>query len=86
MHNEGNYIISLGNLCRWLAKEAESLGVEIYSGVSASEVRSKKKNTKEQEQTSKTTLGFLMFPILFLFSLLAASLQRRWKCERNCYQ
>src|SRR5712671_3571662 len=29
MHNQGNYIISLGNLCRWLAKEAEELGVEI---------------------------------------------------------
>ena len=30
MHNEGNYIISLGNLCRWLAQQAEGLGVEIY--------------------------------------------------------
>ncbi|WP_139811343.1 NAD(P)/FAD-dependent oxidoreductase, partial [Pseudomonas jinjuensis] len=29
MHNEGNYIISLGNLCRWLAQQAEGLGVEI---------------------------------------------------------
>jgi len=38
MHNEGNYIISLGNLCRWLAEKAESLGAEIYPGFAASEV------------------------------------------------
>lgn len=38
MHNDGNYIISLGNLCRWLAEQAESLGVEIYCGFSASEI------------------------------------------------
>ncbi len=38
MHNEGNYIISLGNLCRWLAKQAEDLGVEIYPGFAAQEV------------------------------------------------
>jgi len=38
MHNSGNYIISLGNLCRWLAKEAEALGVEIYPGFAAAEV------------------------------------------------
>ncbi|HUN45064.1 MAG TPA: electron transfer flavoprotein-ubiquinone oxidoreductase [Stellaceae bacterium] len=38
MHNHGNYIISLGNLCRWLAREAEGLGVEIYPGFAAAEV------------------------------------------------
>ncbi|WP_345548048.1 electron transfer flavoprotein-ubiquinone oxidoreductase [Microbulbifer aestuariivivens] len=38
MHNEGNYIISLGNLCRWLAEQAESLGVEIFPGFAAAEV------------------------------------------------
>lgn len=38
MHNEGNYIISLGNLCRWLGGEAEALGVEIYPGFAAAEV------------------------------------------------
>jgi electron-transferring-flavoprotein dehydrogenase len=38
MHNHGNYVISLGNLCRWLAKEAEALGVEIYPGFAAAEV------------------------------------------------
>ncbi len=38
MHNTGNYIISLGNLCRWLAEQAEQLGVEIYPGFAATEV------------------------------------------------
>ncbi|MGQ0503485.1 MAG: electron transfer flavoprotein-ubiquinone oxidoreductase [Panacagrimonas sp.] len=38
MHNEGNYIISLGNLCRWLGQQAEALGVEIYPGFAAQEV------------------------------------------------
>ncbi len=38
MANHGNYIISLGNLCRWLAKQAEELGVEIYPGFAAAEV------------------------------------------------
>jgi len=38
MHNKGNYIVSLGNVCRWLAKQAEELGVEIYPGFAAAEV------------------------------------------------
>lgn len=38
MHNRGNYVISLGNLCRWLAEQAEALGVEIYPGFAAAEV------------------------------------------------
>lgn len=38
MHNDGNYAISLGNLCRWLAGQAEELGVEIYPGFAAAEV------------------------------------------------
>lgn len=38
MHNEGNYIISLGNFCRWLAEQAEELGVEIFPGFAAAEV------------------------------------------------
>jgi electron-transferring-flavoprotein dehydrogenase len=38
MANHGNYIISLGNLCRWLAQQAEGLGVEIYPGFAAAEV------------------------------------------------
>ena len=38
MNNHGNYIISLGNFCRWLAEQAESLGVEIYPGFAAAEI------------------------------------------------
>jgi electron-transferring-flavoprotein dehydrogenase len=38
MHNEGNYIVSLGNLCRWLAEQAEELGVNIFPGFAAAEV------------------------------------------------
>jgi electron-transferring-flavoprotein dehydrogenase len=38
LHNHGNYIISLGNVCRWLGKQAEELGVEIYPGFAAAEV------------------------------------------------
>jgi len=38
MHNHGAYIASLANVCRWLAGEAETLGVEIYPGMAASEV------------------------------------------------
>lgn len=38
MHNEGNYIVSLGNVCRWLAEQAEGLGVEVFPGFAAAEV------------------------------------------------
>jgi len=38
MHNKGNYIVSLGNLCRWLAEQAENLGVEIFPGFAAAEI------------------------------------------------
>jgi len=37
-HNDGNYIVSMGNVCRWLAEQAEALGVEIYPGFPANEV------------------------------------------------
>ncbi|SEQ01600.1 electron-transferring-flavoprotein dehydrogenase [Amphritea atlantica] len=38
MHNHGNYIASVGNLCRWLAEQAEQLGVEIFPGFPASHI------------------------------------------------
>jgi electron-transferring-flavoprotein dehydrogenase len=38
MHNEGNFIVSMGNVCRWLAEQAEGLGVEVYPGFAAAEV------------------------------------------------
>lgn len=38
LHNDGNYIVSLANVCRWLATQAEEHGVEIYPGFAAAEV------------------------------------------------
>ncbi len=38
MHNDGNYVASLGNVCRWLAAQAEELGVEIFPGFAAAEL------------------------------------------------
>ena len=38
MHNNGNYIVSLGNLCRWLGEQAEAMGVNIFPGFAAAEV------------------------------------------------
>jgi electron-transferring-flavoprotein dehydrogenase len=38
MHNEGAYILSLGQLCRWLGEQAEGLGVEIYPGFAGAEI------------------------------------------------
>ncbi len=38
MHNDGNYVASLGNLTRWLSEKAESLGVEIFPGFAAAEI------------------------------------------------
>ncbi|HWI14325.1 MAG TPA: electron transfer flavoprotein-ubiquinone oxidoreductase, partial [Burkholderiales bacterium] len=37
-HNEGMYVVSLGNVCRWLGQQAEALGVEIFPGFAAAEV------------------------------------------------
>lgn len=38
MNNHGNYIVSMGNVCRWLAEQAEELGVEIFPGMACSEL------------------------------------------------
>ncbi|MEO1202835.1 MAG: NAD(P)-binding protein, partial [Pseudomonadota bacterium] len=38
MHNDGNYIISLGRLCQWLGEQAEALGANVFPGFAASEV------------------------------------------------
>ena len=46
MSNEGNYIISLGNFSRWLAKQAEELGVNIFPGFAASEILYDEKTNK----------------------------------------
>lgn len=39
MGNHGNYIVRLGNFVRWLGEQAEELGVELYPGYAAAEVR-----------------------------------------------
>ncbi|MEL6600957.1 MAG: electron transfer flavoprotein-ubiquinone oxidoreductase [Pseudomonadota bacterium] len=38
MHNHGNYIVSMANVCRWMAEQAEALGVEIFPGMACSEL------------------------------------------------
>jgi len=38
MNNHGNYIVSMGNVCRWMAEQAEGLGVEIFPGMACSEL------------------------------------------------
>ncbi len=38
MNNHGNYIVSMGNVCRWMAEQAEALGVEIFPGMACSEL------------------------------------------------
>ncbi|MBD3584699.1 electron transfer flavoprotein-ubiquinone oxidoreductase [Salinimonas sp. HHU 13199] len=38
MHNDGNYIVSMGNVCRWLAQQAEELGVEVFPGFAAADI------------------------------------------------
>ncbi|MGB3556679.1 MAG: electron transfer flavoprotein-ubiquinone oxidoreductase [Jannaschia sp.] len=38
MSNHGNYVVSMGNVCRWMAEQAEALGVEIFPGMSCSEI------------------------------------------------
>jgi len=57
MRNEGNYIISLGNLCRWLASQAESLGVEIYPGFAAAEILFDERNAVVGVATGDMGIG-----------------------------
>jgi electron-transferring-flavoprotein dehydrogenase len=56
-HNEGNYVISLGTLTRWLAQQAESLGVEIFPGFAAAEVLYDDKGTIQGVATGNLGLG-----------------------------
>ena len=59
MANHGNYIISLGNLCRWLGQQAERLGVEIYAGFAAAEVL---QESRQLLQSLFAFLGGVYFP------------------------
>jgi electron-transferring-flavoprotein dehydrogenase len=80
MNNHGNYIISLGNFCRWLAEQAESLGVEIYPGFAASEILFNPDGSvkgvatgdmgigKDGEQTSNYTQGIELHAKQTVFS------------------
>lgn len=57
MKNHGNYIISLGNLGRWLAEQAESLGVEIYPGFAAAEILYDEKGAVKGVATGDMGIG-----------------------------
>ena len=57
MHNKGNYIISLGRLCQWLAERAEDLGVNIFPGFAASEILYDENNTVIGVATSDMGVG-----------------------------
>ena len=57
MKNHGNYIISLGNFCRWLGKQAEELGVEIYPGFAAAEVLHDEKGAVRGVTTGDMGIG-----------------------------
>ncbi len=57
MANHGNYIISLGNLARWLGEQAEALGVEIYPGFAAAEVLYHEDGTVKGVATGDLGLG-----------------------------
>ena len=57
-HNKGNYVISLSELCRWLGKEAEELGVNVFTGFSANDViLNKEKNHIEGIMTGDFGIG-----------------------------
>ncbi|HEX9812744.1 MAG TPA: electron transfer flavoprotein-ubiquinone oxidoreductase [Burkholderiales bacterium] len=56
-HNEGNYVISLGNLCRWLGQQAEALGVEVYAGFAGAEVLYDDKGAVKGVATSDMGIG-----------------------------
>lgn len=57
MVNHGNYIVRLGNFVRWLGEQAEELGVELYPGYAASEVRGK---------NSALSCLFIYIPLYFI--------------------
>ena len=60
MHNKGNYIISLGRLCQWLAEKAEELGVNLFPGFAASELLYDEKNTVIGVATSDMGIFFII--------------------------
>ena len=65
MKNHGNYIISLANLCRWLAEQAESLGVDIFPGFPAQKSFTKMEKSQELLQVIWVKIQKEMKKILF---------------------
>jgi electron-transferring-flavoprotein dehydrogenase len=61
LHNDGNYVISLSQLVRWLAQQAEELGVEIYPGFAADEVL--------YTEDGKSVLGVSFETLLVIYAL-----------------
>ncbi|HYD17489.1 MAG TPA: electron transfer flavoprotein-ubiquinone oxidoreductase, partial [Patescibacteria group bacterium] len=57
MHNKGNYIFSLGVLCKWLAEQAQGLGVEIYPGFPAAEILYSEDNSVKGVATGDMGIG-----------------------------
>src|SRR5512140_3299175 len=55
--NHGNYIVSLGNVCRWLGTQAEAAGVEIYPGFAAAEVLHREDGTVRGVATGDMGIG-----------------------------
>ncbi len=68
MNNHGNYVVRLGNVVRWLGEQAESMGVEVYSGIPASEVR---------ENTCTCTLHVL-YMYYYRYSIMRMAVSRVW--------
>jgi electron-transferring-flavoprotein dehydrogenase len=100
MHNHGNYIISLGELARWLAKQAEELGVEIYPGFAAAEILYENDRVigvatgdmgigKHGEQTSRYTPGVELVAKQTIFAegcrgSLTKTLFEKYDLRKNC--
>ena len=57
MHNDGNYVISLGNVVRWLGQKAEELEVSIFPGFAASEILYHEDGTVKGIQTGDMGIG-----------------------------
>ena len=50
MSNHGNFIVSMGNVCRWMAEQAEALGVEIFPGMAASRPRARRRPRRRRRR------------------------------------
>ena len=69
LHNEGNYIVSLSNVVKWLGEQAEALGVEIYPGCAASEIIYNEDGSVKGIATNDVGLDKQGHPKVFFFFL-----------------